>query len=175
MSDTDLDILTIEVSFDKEKVRVLNAYCPQEPQNDSDRENVFKFWSEIEEQIENAKNENCKLVFQCDANAKLGSSIFEKDPHEQSENGLLLHELVTRQNLSILNMSTKRIGHITLHRNNVNGIEQSILDYIIVCEDMKLNFESMHIDDNRIHVLTKYSTKKGFKTNNENNSAHLMQ
>ena len=31
VSDTDFEILTLEVSLGRETIRVLNAYCPQEP------------------------------------------------------------------------------------------------------------------------------------------------
>ena len=69
VSDSDQDILTVELILNNEKVRVLNAYAPQEPQSNSDKDYVVNFWTDIETHIEKARSQNCKLIFQCDANA----------------------------------------------------------------------------------------------------------
>ena len=40
-------------------------------------------------------------------------------------------------------------------------VEQSILDYVIVNEELYTQLEEIIIDDERIHVLTKYATTMG--------------
>ena len=157
------DILVVEMKVGDRKIRVLNAYGPQEAQNSDERETNRNFWIEIEKQMIIAKDENCSVILQCDANAKLGRDIFPRDPHDQSINGSHLYDLVSRNNLFILNMDSNCTGAITRKRKTVNGVEASILDYVIVCEDMMSHFEGMKIDEERNHVLTKYSTKKGHK------------
>ena len=158
------DILVVEVSIDETAYRVINFYGPQEPQNDSEQILVRNFWLEVEKQILEAKNKNCKLILQGDANAKLGKEIFPRDLHKQTFNGAILYDLVSRHDLFILNLDEKCDGLITRHRDTVKGLETSVIDYIIVCEEIMTKFEKMIIDEKREHVLTKYSTKKGIQT-----------
>ena len=59
-------------------------------------------------------------------------------------------------------------GAITRKRvlSNKNGIiktEESILDYIIINQTMAEYLTKMTIDEDRIHVLTKYASRKGIK------------
>ena len=60
-----------------------------------------------------------------DANAKVGNKVVPGDPHEVSDNGKLLLDLVERQNLRILNSSPKRSGVVTRHR----ATEQILLSF----------------------------------------------
>ena len=53
-------------------IRFINGYGPQECDN---KINVNSFWQEIEIAIESAKEENCLVILQMDANAKLGKHI----------------------------------------------------------------------------------------------------
>ena len=45
------------------------------------------------------------------------------------------------------------------------NVEKSVIDYVIVCAEMKNYLEEMMIDDDRTHVLTKYASTKGLKRN----------
>ena len=63
----------------------------------------------------------------------------------------------------VLNADILCEGTITRQRKTKNKVEQSVLDYIIVCDVLKNYFESMSIDENRSHVLTKYASTKGVK------------
>ena len=67
-------------------------------------------------------------------------------------------------------MRTKKIitatfdikGEITRKRITKNTIEESIIDFVILSQDLKKEVESIIIDDERNHVLTRMSkTKKG--------------
>ena len=49
-------------------------------------------------------------------------------------------------------------GKITRRRVTVNNIEESIIDYIIVCQEMFMFMISMKVDAN--NVLTSFSKKK---------------
>ena len=167
VSDTEENILVVEININGSKIRVFNVYGPQEPQNSSEREKSFNFWLEVERQIKDAQKNMCKIILQCDANAKLGKAFFSKDPHVQSENGLILQELVLRSGLFIVNMDDKCSGSITRHRQTIHGNEKSIIDFLIICENMKTTFEQMKIDEERTHVLTKYCTTKGFQSKTE--------
>ena len=94
-----------------------------------------------------------------DANAKLGKNNIKNDPHETSNNGKLLLEMVERQNLSVANTLDKCKGVITRERKAGDKVEKSVIDYLIVCDGMKEYLEEMFIDDDRIFVLTKYTKK----------------
>ena len=96
-----------------------------------------------------------------DANAKIGREKFPLDPNEESKNGRIMIEMIDRQELTIANTVDKCIGAITRERV-VSGVTQkAILDYILVCEQMKVFLDKVMIDEKRLHVLTNYSRKKG--------------
>ena len=69
-----------------------------------------------------------------DGNAKLGKNVIKQDPHNITENGKFLKDLMERENLNLLNSSEMCKGAITRHRVTKNKEEKSILDFIIVCE-----------------------------------------
>ena len=104
VSNTDGEILVVQTNIGVMKLRVINAYGPQEMA--SNRENVLKFWQNFEKAIIVAKKQNWKILVQIDANAKLGCEIIRNDPHKLSDNGVILFEIITRQNLAILNAET---------------------------------------------------------------------
>ena len=164
VSNTESEILVVQIKVEGLEIRIINAYGPQE---DSSTENIHNFWQDLEKEITLAKEENCKIIIQMDANAKLGCDIIKGDPNKLSNNGSLLLEIVRRQNLSILNINDLCQGLITRHRKTVLGDEKSIIDYILVC-DFLLNYvDQMKIDDKRTHVLTKYS--RGGKSESDHN------
>ena len=46
--------------------------------------------------------------------------------------------------------------------STVNGIEQSVIDFVIVSNELIKHIESIHIDDDRVNVLTtNHKTKTG--------------
>ena len=99
-----------------------------------------------------------------DANAKLGPEWINEDPHPQSQNGALLHAIIVRNNLSVLNTSKNCKGIITRRKQTIRGLEESIIDFMIVCEELFNFFSEMIIDESRIYSLSRYQkTKSGFK------------
>ena len=75
------------------------------------------FFEALEKEIKKAKFNGKSVFVEMDANAKLGPNVIEGDPHEQSENGKLLHEIIVRNALIVMNnMKTKCIGKITRKR-----------------------------------------------------------
>ena len=93
--------------------------------------------------------------------AKIGKEKIAKDPNEETKNGRILVEMAERQEMTIANTVDKCIGTITRERVAMNNTEKAVLDYILICEQMKLFLDQMTIDENRVYVLTKYSGKKG--------------
>ena len=63
------EILVVQVKFGGSKIRIINGYGPQEG-DPSVRK--LAFWQSIEQEVISAKNSQCMVLIQCDANAKLG-------------------------------------------------------------------------------------------------------
>ena len=134
-------------------------------------QSIHSFWQDTEKEIISAKEQNCKILLQFDANAKIGNEFLALDPNKMSNNGKIMLDILKRQNLFILNIDKNCKGVITRQRVTVKGVEISVLDYTIVCENLKMMFDHMMIDEDRTHVLTKYTKKRGLsiKTESDHN------
>ena len=155
-SNEDVDLLVIQFEIENNKIRSINGYGPQEDDEDF---KINLFWQSIETEIICAKEENCLVIIQLDANAKVGNGVIENDPHPISKNGKIMLEMVKRQGFVIANGTTKCRGKITRERVMNEKTERSIIDYYILCERMAGFLEDMHIDDEREFVL-KHNVKK---------------
>ena len=150
--DDDAEILVVQIKVGHLDIRVFNAYGPQEDEASSS----VKFWLCLEKEIMKAKQQNCCVLLEMDANAKIETN-FQK----LSENGKYMSNLCSRQNLEILNKSSACKGVITRHRITKNKEEKSTLDYILVCDILANYFTSMLIDEERIFTLTKFVSTRG--------------
>lgn len=118
-------------------------------------------------EIEKTKLTGKMLCLELDANAKVGPEVINGDPNEQSGNGKLLLSLVKDLNLIIVNATEKCSGTITRIRKTKSkktqkvNIERSVLDYFIVCQKFYELILELKIDEERLHVLTKYASRKG--------------
>ena len=153
------EIMVVQVRLGHRNIRIFNAYGPQE--QDVSAQTKFNFWQNLEKEIISAYESNCEIIIELDANAKVGPNVIPNDPHCQSENGRLMMEMLARQNLHLVNASRLCKGLITRQRAAAGRVEKSILDYVIVSEELYNQLEEMIIDDERIHVLTKYATTMG--------------
>ena len=70
-------------------------------------------------------------------------------------------EMFSRQKLSIVNSSQLCKGLITRQRLAAGRLEKAVLDYLVVSEWLYNQVEEMLIDEDRLHVLTKYATMRG--------------
>ena len=153
----DIETITIQIDIGNRNLRIINGYGPQE---DDKIEDIMNFWQEIETEVINAKDNNCMVIIQLDANAKVGKKIIKSDPNNTSNNGKILIDFIKRQNLTLVNAMELCTGTITRQRIAGNNLEKSVLDYIIVCEEMSENVAEMSIDEDRIHTLTRYMKSK---------------
>ena len=161
---TESELLVVQIEAGEKKIRIFNGYGPQEQDN---IEKITTFWQDLETEVINAKDENCMILIQMDANAKLGPEIIPHDPHSITSNGKLLRDLLIRQNLFCLNAHQLCEGLITRHRKTKLGDEKAILDYVIVCEGLAGYVERMVIDEKRENILTKYLSSKGVRQKSE--------
>ena len=77
---------------------------------------------------------------------------------------MLLAAIIERHSLILGNASEKCMGTITRSRVTRQRCEQSVIDIVIFSNDLKEHMVSMHIDEDRKHVLKKIrKLKKGVK------------
>ena len=105
------------------------------------------------------------VIIQMDANSKLGNTYVENDPHSMSPNGKILEGIIQRNALIVANgIKDKSDGVITRERTTINGIERSVIDYVLISADLETHMTRCHVDEQRKCVLTKISkTKQGIK------------
>ena len=63
----------------------------------------------------------------------------------------------------------KRKGIITRERHTVDGIEKTAIDFVVMSSDLVKHIESIHIDEERVHVLTKNLKTKSTVEYSESN------
>ena len=107
LGDDDLELLVVQVNVGHLTIRIFNAYGPQE----GDIIPSINFWSGLEKEIIKAKQENCCVLIQMDANAKLDSEL-----SKMTVNGQRLFQMVGRQNLTVTNNLAICEGIITRQR-----------------------------------------------------------
>ena len=153
----DIEVMVVESKIDDIKVRLINGYGPQEA-NEVDS---IKFMNKIDLEVKAAKLAGAFICIELDANSKLGKDIIKGDPKEQSRNGKLLEEVINNNDLVVVNASNICEGVITRHRQTVNGTEESVLDYFIVCQNFFNLIIKMTIDQERKFSLCSYSKRNG--------------
>jgi len=158
----EFELLVVEVKIKDKNVRIISGYGPQENLKKEER---VQFFSTLEEEVKKAKLNEVGVLIQMDANSKLGPSIIKGDPHKQSENGKLLSDIVQRNALCVINGDERKCtGKITRRRNTGVVFEESIIDFVITCEDVADIVSKMEIDEDKKYVLARYTkTKKGYK------------
>ena len=90
----------------------------------------------------------------------MGKEIISGDPHNNSKNGRLLKGVLERQNMFVVNALDVCVGLITRHRNTIENEEESVIDYVIVCEKLLTFVDSLLIDEEGDFLLTKFSKLK---------------
>ena len=121
------------------------------------------FFNALHEEISAAELEGKAILIAMDANSKLGPEYIHGDPYGQSPNGKVLAEIIDRHALCVANgLQEKREGLITREKDTVNGLKKSVIDFVIISSDLLEHMDKIHIDDQRLHVLTKNRrTKNG--------------
>jgi exonuclease III len=156
------ELIVVETTIGNTHIRIITGYGPQENWDEKDR---LPFFEALECEVASAELEGRSVIISMDANSKLGDEYIPGDPHKQSVNGRLLANIMDRHALIVLNgLQEKRVGLITRERHTLTGIEKSVIDFVIMSSDLIKHVESIHIDEEREHVLTKIiKTKKHVK------------
>ena len=167
------ELIVVEVEIGNTRVRVMTGYGPQENWEEAER---TPFFEALESEVVRAELESKSVIISMDANSKLGSQYIKGDPHVQTSNGRLLAGILDRHALIVTNgLVQKRVGIIIRERTTSNGLEQSVIDFVIMSSDLIKHLEYIHVDDKRIHVLTKLWKSKDGKQKNKVESDHNVR
>ena len=91
----------------------------------------------------------------------LDQNLSQKAIHDQSPNGAQLGGIVKRNNLVVANgLNDRCTGLITRSRTTVNSEEESIIDFVIVSDDMREFVSELIIDEEKNHTITGYMKSK---------------
>jgi hypothetical protein len=152
------EMLVVEIKASNKSIRVITGYGPQENVSTEER---MPFFATLEQEIVSAKLSNRSIVIQMDANSKMGTEMVPKDTHEQTPNGAALAGVINRNDLIVVNsLNTKVNGSTTRKRITVDGIEESIIDFVIVSLDLVKDVENLLIDEQKEYALSKIVKRK---------------
>ena len=68
--------------------------------------------------------------------------------------------MIERQNLNVANALDSCSGTITRQRNVGNNVEKSVIDYVLLCDEMTKLLETTFIDEDQLYALTRYTGRK---------------
>ena len=152
------ELIVVEVNVSGKEIRVISGYGPQENWIEEEK---MPFFIALEEEINKAEMHGKSIFLKMDANSKLGPEYIKEDPHGQSQNGRILSGIIKRHKLIVVNgLEDKCTGVITRRRVTKDSIEESAIDFVIISNDLLDSVESLYIDEERKHILTKYRKKK---------------
>ena len=146
------ELIVVEIETEDKNVRIITGCGPQENWEEAKR---LPFFIALEVEIVKAEMAGIAVITEMDSNSKLGLEYIPNDTHEKSPNGILLANIIERHAPIVANGSTKCSGRITRKRITRNRTEESCIDVMLFSSDMNESFESLLIDEDRKHVLTK--------------------
>ena len=171
--DDDVEALSVEISVKNMKIRCCAAYGCQE--NDL-TEKKDAFWAYLDEEVFRANASGSGLVMHFDGNLWAGANIVPGDPRKQNRNGKLFEEFLLRNpQLTVVNSLPLCKGLITRRRLRDGKLEESILDFFVVCAKVLPYIISMEIDESKKYVLTNYEqARKGGKVSDTDHATEIL-
>ena len=169
----EVEALSVDIFVKKMKIRCCVAYGFQETDTE---ENKDAFWDYLDEEVAEASNNNAGLVIQFDGNLWAGNEMVPNDPRPQNKNGRLFQQFLERNpNLTIVNSLSLCEGLITRSRLRDGLLEESVLDFFIVCHLVLPHVKRMVIDVDKKYVLTNYGqVRKGGKATDSDHATEFM-
>ena len=76
-----------------------------------------------------------------------------------SRNGQILANIIEERDLKVANSSGKCNGKITRSKTTSKGMEQSVIYYVVVSQNMYNKILNMEIDEKKEKVLTNFKSK----------------
>ena len=139
-----VEALSVEISLKKLKIRCCAAYGPQESDLLEKKE---KFWKYLEDEVFFAEQSGAGFILHFDGNLWAGSGVVPGDPRRQNRNGRMFQEFLDQHpHLHVVNALELCEGLITRRRIKDGSLEESILDFFIVCSKVLPFVKRMVID-----------------------------
>ena len=153
-----VEAISVDIYLNNMKIRCCTAYGPQENEN---IEKKYAFWEHLDREVFEAENAGAGFVLQFDGNLWAGDRIVPKDPRPQNKNGKFLEQFLERNpRLTVVNSLPECQGLVTRSRLKDGVLEESVLDFFIVCSSVLPFVTRMVIDENKQHILTNYRAGK---------------
>ena len=152
--DDDAEAVPVEIWVEGFPVRLICAYGPQE--NDK-KERKDSFWRYLNLETQKAATDGTGLIIQMDGNLWAGKEIIHSDPRNQNQNGKFFETfLLQNPQLTVVNALPICKGSITHVCHTIERIEESILDFFIVCDVILSLVSNMKIDTQGEITLTRF-------------------
>ena len=94
------ELIVVEIKVSGREIRIINGYGPQENWTMDEK---MPFFVALEEEVSKARLEGKSIILELDANSKLGPKYIKNDPHNMSQNGVILSGIIERQGLVVAN------------------------------------------------------------------------
>ena len=140
------EALSVNIKIGKIEVLCCTACGPQNNDISEKKEN---FWQYLDEEAKKAKNEGYGFILQGDLNSWLGGVEIPWDPRPQNDNGKRFKEFLVSNDLTVVNALKCCKGTITRKRNRKGQIQNSIIDFFVVCKRLFPHITEMVIDTKR--------------------------
>ena len=101
------------------------------------------------------------FILQFDGNLWAGNKIIPEDPRPQNRNGRMFQKFLERHpHLTVINSLEICDGLITRSRVCDGALQESVLDFFVVCSRVLPFVTRMVIDTDRKYILTNYKPSK---------------
>ena len=169
----EIETLSVNIFVKNMKIRCCVAYGYQESESNDKKE---EFWRYLDEEVEEAAKDGAGLIIQFDGNLWAGKQIIPNDPRPQNRNGKLFENFLNRNsNLSVVNALDLCEGLITRRRIKSGKLEESVLDFFVVCDLVRPHITKMVIDENGKYILTNYEqVKYGGKASSSDHATQYL-
>ena len=153
-----VEVISIDIFLKSIKIRCCAAYGPQEGDSIEKKE---AFWEHLDKEVYEAEKLGSGFILQFDGNLWAGKKLVPGDPRPQNKNGKFLEQFLNRNpRLTIVNSLPQCQGLVTRSRLKNGSLEESILDFFIVCSSVLPFVKRMVIDNEKKHILTNYKAAK---------------
>ena len=156
--DDQVEALSVDIFVKNMKIRCCVAYGCQENELLERKE---AFWKYLDEDVFLAEQAEAGFILHFDGNLWAGNKIIPGDPRPQNYNGKMFQNFLERNpHLNVVNALPNCEGIITRSRLREGMLEESVLDFFVICNKVLPFFSKMVIDQRKKHILTNYQRVK---------------
>ena len=141
-------------------MRFIVAHGPQETDNP---EVKHAFYESLMIEIERGKASDDNVVVLGDMNARIQKEVSENEEtkiKDISTNGTHLKEVVDKYELDVLNFHQNSVGKWTRIQKKKATTEKSVIDYVLVEDNLKNRVKSVIIDEDKLYTPWRTTYRK---------------